>query len=222
MKDNFFRYVKKFKANSTSGSGANKFKKYHYYNQLQFLLKVAQNKTDSSLDTEPEDMQRKDNTKPTTEEVPSLPPGPSRYVPANRKRSNPAIDEFEAQALEALQEKENRHLSFFKGILPSLNDFTELQTLTFQSKVINIITEMRFGEQAQSTIWQSRGYQTGQQYQLTPLQTRGYQTGLQTQSPSPSGYQTTNLETTYSSNTTVHNFTDDSQEEEYNFSNTNT
>lgn len=48
----------------------------------------------------------------------SLPPGPSRYVPASRKRSNQATDVFEAHTLEALHEKENRHLSFFKGILP--------------------------------------------------------------------------------------------------------
>ncbi|CAF4908167.1 unnamed protein product [Pieris macdunnoughi] len=66
------------------------------------------------------------------------------------QETNQAIDNFEAQTLEALHETEN-HLSFFKGILPSLDGFTELQTLTFQSKVINIITEMRFGEQTQST-----------------------------------------------------------------------
>ncbi|CAK1545215.1 unnamed protein product [Leptosia nina] len=151
--------------------------------------------------------------------------GPSRYVPASRKRSNQAIDDFEAQALEALQEKENRHLSFFKGILPSLDSFTELQTLTFQSKVINIITEIRFGEQTQSTTFQSRGYQTGQQYQATPLQSRGYQTGQHAQSPSPSSYRTDEFEATYSTNTTINNFTDDSQEEDYNFallSNSNT
>ncbi|KAJ8721008.1 hypothetical protein PYW08_006473 [Mythimna loreyi] len=98
-----------------------------------------------------EETKRNENTSSSspfpTKEMSSLPPGPSRYVPASRKRSNQAIDDFEAQALEALQEKENRHLSFFKGILPSLDSFTELQTLTFQSKVINIITEIRFGEQ---------------------------------------------------------------------------
>lgn len=90
---------------------------------------------------------------------------------------------------------------------------------------------MRFGEQTQSTTWQSRGYHTGQQYQSTTMQSRGYQTGLQAQSPSPSEYQTglqiqspspsgcqtAEFETTYLSNTSVSNFTDDNQEEEYNF-----
>ncbi|CAH1969925.1 unnamed protein product [Acanthoscelides obtectus] len=184
-------------------------------------MKVAQNITDSSLDKETE--QNENTPSPLlTQGVPSL-PGPSRYVPANRKRSNQAIDDFEAQALEALQEKENRHLSFFKGILPSLADFTELQTLTFQSGVIKMITEMRFGEQSQSTTWQSRRLPTGQQYISTPSESSEYQTGLQVQPlpPSPSGYQTAE----YSSNTTFSNFTDDSQEEEYNFallSNNNT
>lgn len=221
VKDNFFRYVKKIKENSSSGSGAKQLKKYHYYNQLLFLMKVAQNKTDSSLEIMPEETERNENTTSSpfpTKKKTSLPPGPSRYVPASRKRSHQAIDDFEAQTLEALQEKENRHLSFFKGILPSLDGFTELQTLTFQSKVINIITEMRFGEQAvQSTPLQSRGYQTGQQYQATPLQSRGYLTGQHAQSPSPSSYQTDEFETTYSANATINNFTDDSQEEDYNF-----
>lgn len=110
-------------------------------------MKVAQNKTDSSLQMVSEETERNENTTSSspfpTKEMTSLPPGPSRYVPASRKRSKQAIDDFEAQTLEALQEKENRHLSFFKGILPSLDGFTELQTLRFQSKVINIITEMR-------------------------------------------------------------------------------
>lgn len=213
VKDNFFRYVKKIKENSSSGSGAKQLKKYHYYNQLLFLMKVAQNKTDSSLERVSEETERNENTTSSspflTKEMSSLPPGPSRYVPASRKRSNQGIDDFEAQTLEALQEKENRHLSFFKGILPSLDGFTELQTLTFQSKVIKIITEMRFGEQIQSTTLQSRGYQTGQQYQAIPLESRGYQTRQQ--------YQADEFEATYSANTTINNFTDDSQEEDYNF-----
>lgn len=220
VKDNFFRYVKKIKENSSSGSGAKQLRKYHYYNQLLFLMKVAQNKTDSSLEIMPEETERNENTSSQfpTKKMTSSPPGPSRYVPASRKRSHQAIDDFEAQTLEALQENENRHLSFFKGILPSLDGCTELQTLTFQSKVIKIITEMRFGEQAvQSTTWQSRGYQTGQQYQTTPLQSRGYVTGQHAQPPSPSSYQTDEFETTYSANATINNFTDDSQEEDYNF-----
>ncbi|CAG5004989.1 unnamed protein product [Parnassius apollo] len=196
-------------------------KKNKIGNELLFLMKVAQNKTDSSLEMVSEETERNENTASSspfpTKEISSLPPGPSRYVPASRKRSNQAIDDFEAQALEALQEKENRHLSFFKGILPSLDSFTELQTLTFQSKVINIITEIRFGEQTQSTTWQSRGYQTGQQYQATPLQSRGYQTGQHAQSPSPSSYRTDEFEATYSTNTTINNSTDDSQEEDYKF-----
>lgn len=85
-------------------------KKYHYYNQLLFLLKVAQNKTDSSLDKGVERNENTTSSPRATKQMSSLPPGPSRYVPANRKRSNQAIDDVEAQMLEALQEKENRHL----------------------------------------------------------------------------------------------------------------
>lgn len=76
------------------------------------------------------------------------------------------------------------------------------------------------GQQYQATPLQSRGYQTGQQYQATPLQSRGYQTRQHAQSPSPSSYRTDEFDTSllfYSANTTINNFTEDSQEEDYNF-----
>ncbi|CAG4984990.1 unnamed protein product [Parnassius apollo] len=77
VKDNFFRYVKKIKENSSSGSGAKQLKKYHYYNQLLFLMKVAQNKTDSSLEMVSEETERNENTASSspfpTKEMSSLP-----------------------------------------------------------------------------------------------------------------------------------------------------
>ena len=71
-------------------------------------MEITQNKTDSSLEMVPEETERNENTTSSpfpTKEMSSLPPGPSRYVPASRKRSNQAMDAFEAQALEVLQEK---------------------------------------------------------------------------------------------------------------------
>ncbi|XP_075982203.1 uncharacterized protein LOC142980613 [Anticarsia gemmatalis] len=110
-------------------------------------------------------------------------------------------DEHISRWLEEENEDDFSDVDDEERILPPLDSFTELQTLTFQSKVINIITEIRFGEQ----------------YQATPLQSRGYQTGQHAQSPSPSSYRTDEFEATYSTNTTINNFTDDSQEEHYNF-----
>lgn len=63
-------------------------------------------------------------------------------------------------------------MNFFKGILPSIEDFTDFQTLTFQSKILQIITDLRYGQMyPQSSSSQheeasSHGYQT-KNYQST-------------------------------------------------------
>lgn len=165
VKDTFFKHLKKIKEASRSGSAAKKLAKYHYYNQLLFLTKIAQNATDDSLNLADE------STMISTDDVPV--PGPSRYVPVTRKRTL-QLDDFEKDTLDALKapkEKENRHLSFFKGILPSIEDFTELQTLTFQTKVLQLITEMRYGQTTPHSSFAfeeqlSHGYQT-RNYQST-------------------------------------------------------
>ncbi|CAK1584235.1 unnamed protein product [Parnassius mnemosyne] len=59
------------------------------------------------------------------------------------------MDDFEKEALKALEEPENRHMLFFKSILPSIQQFTDLQTITFQSRVLQMISEMRYGETIQ-------------------------------------------------------------------------
>ncbi|XP_072933750.1 uncharacterized protein [Epargyreus clarus] len=139
IKDNFFRYLKKIKETSKSGSGATNLKKYHLYNQLLFLRKVQQNDTDSSLDSP-----REINTESTSINESTIDESP-RYVPITRKRSI-QMDDFEREGLKILKEPENRHMSFFRGILPSIQDFSDRQTLTFQSKVLQIIGEIRYGQ----------------------------------------------------------------------------
>lgn len=196
VKDNFYKYLKKLKEASKSGSGAKKLKKYHFYNQLLFLTKVTQNETDSSLDVAEET-----NTDSTSD----IAPESSRYIPITRKRSMQA-DDFEKEALKALKEPEDRHLSFFKGILPSIQDFTELQTLTFQSKVLQIITEMRYGSMSQ----QSSSYrveQTSQQPSSHGYHTRSYR----------STYTPTDLNSDYNSLTSPGDTSQDSVD--YDFAN---
>ncbi|CAH0719248.1 unnamed protein product, partial [Brenthis ino] len=88
VKDNYFRYSKKLKEASKSGSGATKLKKYHLYNQLLFLRKVEQNATESSLDSPREINNESTSTNDdiTTDNTP-------RYVPVARKRAM-QMDEF--------------------------------------------------------------------------------------------------------------------------------
>lgn len=58
-----------------------------------------------------------------------------RYQPASRKRKIDE-DEFEKNIIAALKTPESRHLSFFKGILPSLEKLNDNQTTIFQSRVL--------------------------------------------------------------------------------------
>ncbi|KAF9406799.1 hypothetical protein HW555_012938, partial [Spodoptera exigua] len=157
-------YSKKLKETSKSGSGAPKLKKYHLYNQLLFLRKVEQNATESSLDSPREINNESTSTNDdiTTDNTP-------RYVPVARKRAM-QMDEFEREGLKLLKEPENRHMSFFRAILPSIQEFSDRETLRFQSKVIQIIDEMRYG------------------------QTSSYVSGPSTSHQPPYGYQTANFQ----------------------------
>ncbi|XP_063373768.1 uncharacterized protein LOC134661570 [Cydia amplana] len=130
MKDNFTKYAKRLESLNKSGAGATKVKEYHFYKQLMFLKKNAANVTDSSIveDQESDEDGQKDET------------ARSRYQPCSRKRK--ATDQFESDILQALKEAENRHLSFFKAILPSLNKLDDHQTLIFQSRVLQVLTDL--------------------------------------------------------------------------------
>lgn len=66
------------------------------------------------------------------------------------------MDAVELEIIAALKEKPNRHLSFFKGILPSLEDFDELDidTLDFQMEVLKVIKKIR--ERKHPLRWRSK------------------------------------------------------------------
>lgn len=126
VKDNFNKYLKKLKESSKSGSAAIALKKYHYYHQLLFLMKVQQNATDSSLDLEKSAL----NDTPESENNPV--PHSSRYVPANRKRIMP-MNDFEKETLKALNEPDMD--IFQRAILPLAQIHTHLKHLKPLKKV---------------------------------------------------------------------------------------
>lgn len=71
--------------------------------------------------------------------APGKPQSPFKK-PALKKRK---MDSVELEMIAALKEKPNRHLYFFKGMLPSLEDFDELDTLDFQMEVLKVIKKIR-------------------------------------------------------------------------------
>ncbi|KAL4082875.1 hypothetical protein QTP88_029529 [Uroleucon formosanum] len=60
--------------------------------------------------------------------------------PVTKKRK---MDPVELEMISALREPVNRHLSFFKGLLPSLEDFNEIDTIDFQMEVLKIVKNIR-------------------------------------------------------------------------------
>lgn len=101
---------------------------------------------------------------------------PRRYQQKPRKRK---ANEFEDEIINIIKEPENRHLSSFKGILPSLEKLDENKTLIFQSRVLQILTDLLqpayqgyppFSSSYQPSNYQSyTGYQTQHFANQTPL-----------------------------------------------------
>lgn len=120
-----------------------------------------------------------------------------RYQPASRKRKIDE-DEFEKNIIAALKTPESRHLSFFKGILPSLEKLNDNQTIIFQSRVLQILSDLHQPSYYPSHYQTSQtsvqaNYQTSQTTVQTGYQTAqmSMQSGYQSaQMPMQSGYQT--------------------------------
>ncbi|CAF4881428.1 unnamed protein product [Pieris macdunnoughi] len=129
IKDTFNKYENKLKDASRSGSGSKNIKEYHLYKQLQFLKKKFQNQTTTSINESENEQDNQEGTSKT------------RYQrqPPKRKMVN---NKFEDDIVKILEEPENRHISFFKGILPSLELLDDNKSLIFQSRVLQILTEL--------------------------------------------------------------------------------
>ncbi|XP_039745385.1 uncharacterized protein LOC120635631 [Pararge aegeria] len=149
IKDTFNKYEKKLKDASRSGSGSKNIKEYHLYKQLQFLKKNLQNETTTSikdLENEPDNQEGSSKTR-------------YQKQPPKRKMVN---NNFEDDIVKILKETENRHISFFKGILPSLERLDDNKTLIFQSRVLQILTELH---QPHGYYYPNSNYQGGYQTQ---------------------------------------------------------
>jgi hypothetical protein len=142
---------KKQKAVKHSGAEAIKIKKYVYNDQPQFLKKVVGDRStrDSLSNTEAPrdgtDEAHPETTKTSTEGskagASTLKPPPQQ--PRSRRRRNP--DPVELKLLKVLEEGNtpNRHLSFFQGIIPSLQTLDEDAIVQFQIGVLQLISNVK-------------------------------------------------------------------------------
>ncbi|KAG8271402.1 hypothetical protein J6590_063458 [Homalodisca vitripennis] len=142
------KWKKKEKDSKKSGAGASKLRKYIYHEALQSLEKVrvhaettpniqGEGQQDDTVDESGVDSQ---NTQQNT--VPNTVYKPSNVVPKKKKK----MDDFELRMLKVLetpQQDGDRHLSFFKGIIPSISKFSEPQIVEFQLGVLQLVQKMQ-------------------------------------------------------------------------------
>jgi hypothetical protein len=149
IRDCYVKSCKKNKGATQSGAGSSKPRKYVYSDQLRFLSKViSEGPTANCLTVDNTEgshqvttaEQTRDDMNHFYQETPSRKPRTQQM--GKRKRNT---DEIELRIMKALEEgnQPNRHLSFFKGIIPSLQNFNEEEILEFQMGVLQLIANIK-------------------------------------------------------------------------------
>ncbi|CAG5026241.1 unnamed protein product [Parnassius apollo] len=136
IRDSWLKTVKKQKDESKSTSSAKKTRNYLYHEQLMFLIKVS----------EPRPPHESVSKKARTEtEVGMESDFRSPLVKDKRKIDNKEVNNRMVKFLDSRinPEKENHHLSFFKGIIPILNTITIEETLEFQASVMTMLQKIK-------------------------------------------------------------------------------
>ncbi|XP_072941174.1 uncharacterized protein [Epargyreus clarus] len=135
IRDSWLKTVKKQKDESKSGSSAKMTRNYLYHEQLM-LKKVS----------EPRPPHESVSKKARTEtEVGTESDFRSPLKKEKRKIDNKEVNDRMVKFLDSRinPEKENHHLSFFKGIIPILNTLNIEETLEFQASVMTMLQKIK-------------------------------------------------------------------------------
>ncbi|XP_068200905.1 uncharacterized protein [Palaemon carinicauda] len=140
VKDSWQKAQKKLLEQKSSGSGSKTLKKYVYDEKLHFLKKNGLSRKSKEGYT----LEETKNIELDIAEIrsdKSVKESCSKCASkGNEKRK---FDDIEEHAIKPIQTEENRHLSFFKGIVPSLEKFEEEEVIEFQVGVLNLIQKIR-------------------------------------------------------------------------------
>lgn len=142
--------VKKQKDEKRSGSSAKPSRLYLYHNQMCFLKKIMDSTTaqesaeDGPIEQNKEAHQVEKREKNLFNKSPANQP---RISGTQKKRKSDPTHELDAkmlkfidhQILQTPRNEENRHLSIFKSLLPSVSSLNEDQILEFQAGVISLL-----------------------------------------------------------------------------------
>ncbi|CAH1980813.1 unnamed protein product [Acanthoscelides obtectus] len=152
IRDSWMKALKKHKDQKTSGTSTKPSRLYIYNEQMSFLKKITDStvcheNTNNENNTEIEDLDAEVIEESVPPEQPNMEANQSGSTPiststARRKRSINEVDakmmrfidhQINLSKVSTVKEDENRHLTFFKSLLPSLSSFDEDETLEFQS-----------------------------------------------------------------------------------------
>lgn len=143
-----------------SGSARQPLKSYIYGAQLAFLKKITERRpTDDSIthDTQeaqaPEDSEDYDetctNTASGTGETPAEDVRTFRK-PATKKKREP--DPLEQQLISAIKQRPDRHVSFFHGIIPTLERFDDDEIVEFQLKMLETVSDIKKRQKSSANV----------------------------------------------------------------------
>lgn len=187
VRDSFQRSERQYKTSLKSGSPRQPPKTYIYGEQLRFLKKTTEPRpTHDSLSAEqdkpsrPSDDVTGDNsnssliyTNNSTDGLNTLGATFRKPTPVSQRKKRQA-DTVELELLSAIKQTPDRHMSFFRGITPTLEGFDDDEVVEFQLKVMQIIYDiknkrklMKGSLHSQSTISKTFGEQSGT-FSVTP------------------------------------------------------
>ncbi|XP_069674779.1 uncharacterized protein [Periplaneta americana] len=146
IRDCYVKSRKKEMESKKSGPGSSRLKKYVYSDELKFLSKVIDERAicDSSKTNTvvPEVTTPDENVEDTFRREPQTQATRAQREHCSKRKREP--DEIELRMIKVLEEGNDRHLSFFKGIIPSIKDFSEEDILEFQMGVLTLIKNIKY------------------------------------------------------------------------------
>lgn len=143
VRDSFVKSNKRLKELRTCGVASFKPKKYVYTNQLQFLSKL--------IDERPAEDSLSESTCTDEGEISSdICVTQFKELEKQLKSRKRRHDEFELKLIKALETSEsqpNRHISFFNGIIPSLEKLDDDNIIKFQIGVLQLLENIKRNKQ---------------------------------------------------------------------------
>lgn len=152
-RDSWMKCMKKQKDEKKSGSAAKPSRYYLYHDQTCFLKKITnltttQESTDDNTIDENRGGRQNDEDEQNIKVYKSPINQPGAFL-TQRKRKSEMTNELDTKMLKFIdnqihstRNEENHHLSFFKGLLPSMSSLNEDQTLEFQAGVISLLQKI--------------------------------------------------------------------------------